>query len=178
MKRFASDTLYASTEWISTWDVSPDYIEQGEFSRVYTDEPQYQQKIDWIAEAMTGGQWLHAMDFLKANPWPLAWSTVPLVFLRDGTLYEGKHRLTAMSRLDAFHAFQFVVIRGWNDGLPMPDGWLYNWQCGPDHTWWLFREYLYQAVRAVKENDGAPTLLDELYAGILVQENGRYDTGT
>lgn len=146
MNRFASDDLKISLVRLNTWDVSREWLERGYFTQHYLTDEQFQGKINIYRQAMITGEWKNVQEFLEAWTFPESWSRTPLVFLKDGTLYEGKHRMAALATTDAPVSFDFLVITGWGEPLPMPDGWKYGWECRAGHDWWRFRKYLYDAV--------------------------------
>ncbi len=168
MKRFASDRLMISADWIYADEVTPEFIQGGEYLAEYLDHPNTQYKLGLYRDAMRAGEWKDVRDLAASCPFALSLCTMPLVFLRDGTLYEGKHRMAAMATVDLpFYAAEVAVIRGWHDGLPMPTGWRSDYKDGAGHDWWEFREAMYKAMRALINNHWRPTPLEELY-GLLV----------
>jgi hypothetical protein len=160
MDRFKSDVLKISAEYITSFDVSAEFLDFGEYSACYTSDAATRFQIQCYGEAMKDGTWLHAFQLLHEYNTPEAWACAPLVFLRDGTLYEGKHRMAALATITESVIYQFIVITGWHDGLPMPCGWMTGWADGVDAVWWKFREMQYNAVRALVANAGRTTLLE------------------
>jgi hypothetical protein len=80
---------------------------------------------------------------------------VPLLFLSDGRLYEGKHRMSTLANSPNI-IWPFLVIRNWDsDEWPLPMGWRNGWKDGVSTKWWDFHKICYLAAnRYYRKNTG------------------------
>lgn len=167
-----------SVEHICGKDLDIGFIRDNPFSWQYLNEPDTIYKINDYAAAMLQSHglkdpslnWLPLRLFFDQYPAPINMAAMPMVYLSSGYLYEGKHRMAALyqaSQTDRDVAYDFVVIRGWDERLPMPTGWEDNYKI-VDTVWWRYKESLYNAMMSLIYNDWQPTEL-RIKNGIVVQ---------
>lgn len=101
----------------------------------------------WI-EQFNQGTYRKPADIVLGEVPIIDVAQVPLVFLSDGQLYEGKRRAVSLAAWHGDKQFPFCVIRYWDKARwPLPMSWCDNFVNGVGAKWFDFHKLCYLAVR-------------------------------
>jgi len=140
-------------------------VETSEFCREYWTNDAARSRVEQYRAMMLRGEWLGPVDYLNVNRGPMDYATTPIVFLDDGRLYEGKHRMAALATLPGL-SLPMLVIRGWGGTLPIPCGWESGWR-GQITDWWRFQQSTFNAANHFMQSPHN-TIILEVSNGIVV----------
>jgi hypothetical protein len=110
---------------------------------------------EYWTEAYTQGHYIAPRDVVLGDTPVVDVARVPLVFLSDGQLYEGKNRIVSLAESGVDCAFTFLVIRGWNRRKwPLPMAGEHGWEDGVMDVWWHFHRICYRITNTYYRQDG------------------------
>jgi len=105
-------------------------------------------KIDSYAEKMENGEWDISKEYIKEN---ISWK-LPIIFFQNGKLWEGKHRILALSKLKD-KVIPFVCILGWDEKRFRKDPFINSEQ---------FIKFKEDAVKSLIKHKFKDTKLDDI----------------